>query len=113
MFGATVKADAPIGKENAANVESTFNDLWSTVIASDPQTERALWVVGLVLVCCAVAGGLFTIKKGLLKTGIAIFFASIPGIFLMYPQEVLSAIIGLIGIVWGLILRLGEFIFGG
>ncbi|MGP5049286.1 hypothetical protein ACTXJC_16720 [Glutamicibacter ardleyensis] len=111
MFGASTEVTkAPNGDEVASDVESTFNDLWSSVIASDPQTQKTLYVVGLIIVLCAVCGGLFTIKKGWKRAGVGILLACIPGIFLMYPQEVLTAVLGFLGILWGFLLRLFEFV---
>lgn len=110
MFGASTEVPAPSGEEVSSEVESTFNDLWNNVIASDPQTEQALFAIGLIIIVVAICGGLFSFRKGWKKAGIGILFACIPGIFLMFPQEVLTSALGFIGIIWSFLLRLFEFI---
>ncbi|MGP4994577.1 hypothetical protein [Glutamicibacter ardleyensis] len=97
--------------ELAQTVESTFNDLWYSVIATDPKAERALFVVGMILVVIAIGSAIFSLKKGMVKTFIGLLFACIPGFFLMFPQQVLLGGLGFIGILWSFVSRLADFIF--
>ena len=51
MNGASALISTSVnGGETGQKVERTFNEMWNSVIASDPQTEDAVFVVGLAWV---------------------------------------------------------------
>ncbi|MGP9651762.1 hypothetical protein ACT3UA_11425 [Glutamicibacter sp. 363] len=111
MNGASALISTSVnGGETGQKVERTFNEMWNSVIASDPQTEDAVFVVGLAWVILAACGALFSLKKGWKKAGISLFFAVIPGLFLMFPQQTLLAFLGFLGFIWEFIGRFVEFV---
>lgn len=98
------------GGETGEKVQGTFNDLWSNVIASDPQTESALFIVGLVWVIFATCSAVFSLSKGWKKAGIGLCFAALPGLFLMFPQATLLAFFGFLSFVGDFIGRFVAFV---